>query len=77
MAHSKGPNKGKKSVPSDSDELRKPSKLKPVKGKAPKKAKDVSAFDEEEEDYNISSDDEFLFDDDFNEDSFDDDDDDF
>lgn len=74
MAHSKGPTKGKKSIPSDSDELRKPAKLKPLKGKAPKKAKDVSAFDEDE-DFDATSEDDLLFNE-FNEDSFDDDDDD-
>ncbi len=52
MAHSKGPSKGKKST-TDADELRKPTKLKPIKGKVPKKAKDVSAFEEEEEDTNL------------------------
>lgn len=74
LAHSKGPSKGKKST-TDSDELRKPTKLKPIKGKIPKKAKDVSAFEEEEEDTNI----EMLGDDDipFNEFGDDDDDDDF
>ncbi len=75
MAHSKGPSKGKKST-TDADELRKPTKLKPIKGKIPKKAKDVSAFEEEEEDTNI----EMLGGDDdipFNEFGDDDDDDDF
>jgi hypothetical protein len=74
LAHSKGPSKGKKST-TDSDELRKPAKLKPIKGKIPKKAKDISAFEEEEEDTNI----EMLGDDDipFNEFGDDDDDDDF
>ncbi len=75
LAHSKGPSKGKKST-TDSDELRKPTKLKPIKGKIPKKAKDVSAFEEEEEDTNI----EMLGGDDdipFNEFGDDDDDDDF
>lgn len=73
MAHSKGPSKGKKST-TDADELRKPAKLKPIKGKVPKKAKDVSAFEEEEEDTNL----ELLGDDDipFNEFGDDDDDDD-
>lgn len=63
MAHSKGPNKGKKISTTDSDELRKPAKLKPLKGKVPKKAKDVSAFEEEEEDANIDmlADDDILF----------------
>lgn len=63
LAHSKGPNKGKKSSTTDSDELRKPAKLKPIKGKVPKKAKDVSAFEEEEEDANIDmlADDDMLF----------------
>jgi len=62
LAHSKGPTKGKKST-TDSDELRKPAKLKPVKGKVPKKAKDVSAFEEEEEDANnnMLADDDMLF----------------
>lgn len=73
MAHSKGPSKGKKST-TDSDELRKPAKLKPIKGKIPKKAKDVSAFEEDEEDANLD----MLADDDipFNEFGDDDDDDD-
>ncbi len=75
LAHSKGPSKGKKST-TDADELRKPTKLKPIKGKIPKKAKDISAFEEEEEDTNI----EMLGGDDdipFNEFGDDDDDDDF
>ena len=62
MAHSKGPKKGKKST-TDSDELRKPTKLKPIKGKVPKKAKDISAFEEDEEDANLDllADDDILF----------------
>lgn len=63
MAHSKGPNKSKKSSPTDSDELRKPAKLKPLKGKVPKKAKDISAFEDEEEASNLDmlADDDILF----------------
>lgn len=63
MAHSKGSNKGKKMLPNDSDELRKPAKLKPVKGnKGPKRAKDISAFDEDADDnIEMLSDDDLLF----------------
>ena len=75
MAHSKGPNKGKKSATTDSDELRKPAKLKPVKGKVPKKAKDISAFEEEEEEANLElADDDILFNEESDDDLDDDDD---
>lgn len=76
MAHSKGPKKGKKSVPTDSDELRKPAKLTPPKGKVPKRVKDVSAFEEEDGDANLDmlADDDILFNE-LGDDGFDDDDD--
>jgi hypothetical protein len=72
LAHSKGPSKGKKST-TDADELRKPAKLKPIKGKVPKKAKDVSAFEEEDTNLELLGDDDIPFNE-FGDDDDDDDD---
>ena len=59
--------KDKKSPLKDSDELRKPSKLEPAKvkgkGKIIKRAKDVSAFEDEEDDFGLLPDDEKILND--------------